>query len=92
MTFGFKRQARIMNLATIHIVEDRYGGVYSKAKWVAVANYDERNLNEYPDPFGDDEDAMEFWWSSRVLPDWIAAGDTPNEALDNLYRKNGIDP
>ena len=81
----------------VAIVEDRYGGGYSGGRWLAVACADALHpgmtridfvLGRFSDgPGGDDGAAMGFWFDP---PDWIAVGDTPQEALDHLDQ--GIRP
>ena len=79
----------------VAIIEDRYGGAYSAGKWIAIAQADTAVFDtpygedyetraEYllsEGPHGGDPDAAEFWLAA---PDWIAVGDTPDEALANL--------
>ena len=79
------------NSFPVVIVEDRYGGTYSGGAWLAIANADERQdemqrvswILEFG-PHGGDCEAAEFWGSP---PHWIAAGMTPDEAVDALTRK-----
>lgn len=75
----------------IAIVEDRYSGVYSRGKWLAVNGADTLDNGCYriirtleQGPHGDDTDAMIFW---AEPPDWIASGNTPDQALANLMAK-----
>jgi hypothetical protein len=42
----------------------------------------------HPGPHGGDVQAMDFWFDDP--PNWIAAGDTPQAALDNLRIKFGV--
>jgi len=79
----------------IAIVQDRYSGVYSGGTWLAVARADllheERSRIDFvlsDGPHGDDSEAAEFW---AAPPDWIAVGDSPQEALDALLRGIGAD-
>jgi hypothetical protein len=73
-------------LYPVAIYEDRYGGCYSKGKWLAVAEADIHNLlNMQGGPYGDDTDCADFWGNP---PQWIAVGATPEEALNNLYEKH----
>jgi hypothetical protein len=74
----------------IAIVQDRYSGVYSGGAWLAVAQanlpHDGRSRIDFilgGSPHGDDSDAAEFW---AAPPDWIAVGNSPQRALDNLLR------
>lgn len=91
----------IDNLYPIAIVEDRYGGVYSGGKWIAIADHTESyseeddDLNRYEAVMaianGGDGDADDFWRNpNKNIPSWIAVGNTPKEAYENLKSKNGI--
>jgi hypothetical protein len=74
----------------IAIVQDRYGGSYSRGSWLAIANADREDCNGKTrvnycmndGPSGGDCSAMLFW--TMDAPGWIAAGNTPQEAVDNL--------
>jgi hypothetical protein len=67
-------------LYPVAIYEDRYGGCYSKGKWLAVAEADIHNLlNMQGGPYGNDTDCADFWGNP---PQWIAVGATPEEALN----------
>lgn len=77
----------------IAVVEDRYGGIYSGGRWLAIAAADtfENGLvrvafcvEEGSGPSGDDGDAMDFW---KDAPDWIASGDTPDAAIEKLRQQ-----
>jgi hypothetical protein len=75
----------------IVVLQDRYGGTYSGGKRLAISKADKLEngalriirVLEFG-PYGDDGDAMDFW---HDLPDWIAVGDTPDEAVANLRKK-----
>lgn len=81
----------------IAIISDRYGGAYSGGTWIAVAGMQNRKpgsavlkmLSEHDEepsnPWGDDIRAGDFWANP---PSWIAAGDTPEDALNALKKKN----
>jgi hypothetical protein len=76
----------------IVILEDRYNGVYSKGRWIAISEGDRLENGAYriircleDGPHGDDTDAALFWGSP---PSWLAVGDTPDEALNNLLAKH----
>ncbi len=80
----------------IAIVQDRYTGVYSGGTWLAISTADSPYngqsranfvLNE--GPHGDDSEAAEFWANP---PDWIAVGDSPQEALDRLLQGRDAGP
>lgn len=95
--------AKSIILWPVAIVEDRYEGTYSGGRWLAVggANVRDGYSNNTAvtrldfimgdegeeSPFGGDFEACAFW---TAPPDWIAVGDTPNEALANLYKKFGV--
>lgn len=64
------------------IIEDRYMGTYSGGLWVAFYGY--KNLDIIGDgPHADDVSARNFDYTQ----DWLAVGNTPQEALDNLIKK-----
>jgi hypothetical protein len=72
----------------IAIVEDRYTGVYSGGTWLAIFEarlpYKGQTRVDFvltEGPHGDDSEAAEFWANP---PDWIAVGNSPQEALDHL--------
>lgn len=75
----------------IAIVEDRYGGVYSRGKWLAVNGADTLDNGCYriirtleQGPHDEDTEAMLFWADP---PEWIASGHTPDQAFANLMAK-----
>ena len=81
----------VLTTYPIAIVEDRYHGTYSGGEWLAIAMADAVDNGAYRiircldgGPHGDDTDAMFFWQSP---PGWIAAGHTPQSALDELMKK-----
>lgn len=72
----------------IAVFEDRYGGIYSQGRWLAVSQADTPlgRINRAGwlldnGPFGGDVEAMEFW---EVPPAWIAVGGTPEQAIARL--------
>jgi hypothetical protein len=84
----------------VAIIADRYGGIYSGGEWLAIAGFgvagkgesaarlvETHMTDEVPNPWGDDIMAMDFWESP---PNWIAVGNTPDEALAALKRKSGF--
>lgn len=80
-----------LDLYPIAVVQDRYGGVYSHGAWLAVARSNHLENGAYrivrcleDGPHGDDSDAALFWSDP---PDWIAAGGSPDEAINNLQEK-----
>jgi len=73
-------------LYPIHIIQDRYNGIYSKGDWLAISRYHEyRDSDIENDPLSDDCSARNFWLGP--VPKWIGVGNTPNEALENLLSK-----
>lgn len=70
---------------SVTILEDRYGGAYSGGQWIAIANSDIHKI-KYVDyeANGDDGSSIDFWDDA---PDYVAVGDTPNQALNNLYNR-----
>ncbi|HEX8484434.1 hypothetical protein [Sphingomonas sp.] len=80
-----------INLYPIMVVEDRYQGVYSGGCWWAVACADELLENKMRGqwlmengPGSDDVTCGVFW--SRPPP-WIAAGQSPDDAVASLVAK-----
>jgi hypothetical protein len=77
----------------VAIVQDRYAGIYSNGIWLAVAQADQKCegqsrvdfilSDQSRGPHGDDTEAMRFWADP---PEWIAVGNSPQEALDHLLR------
>lgn len=73
------------------ILEDRYGGMYCNGRFVAVAqaDIDHEGMTRISwcmakGPSAPPPEAMSFWDSP---PRWVAAGDTPDEAMTNLMVK-----
>lgn len=85
--------AEIDGLWPIALIEDRYSGVYSGGRWLAIANANaeiERDGSRiqnvlFGDAYADDISAAGFWVET---PEWIAVGNTPDEALDALRAKH----
>jgi hypothetical protein len=83
----------------IAVISDRYGGVYSGGKWIAVAGLSRGGMGEAVlkmlsyegdierdlSPWGSDTCAGDFWCDP---PKWIAVGDTPEQAINALKAKN----
>ena len=66
----------------IVIHQSRYGGVYEGAQWFAIFCGD-----TFPDrSIGDDVECSDFWGPEESKTCGI--GDTPNDALDDLFSKN----
>jgi hypothetical protein len=81
---------RVDDLYEVEIHQDRYGGAYSHGKWFAAWMWAEGCVYAVIEdaiiagPKADDVSAANFW---HEPPRWIAVGDTPNEALENLKAK-----
>ena len=96
---GISKDVR-MKHHPVAILEDRYNGAYSKGSFLCIsehtshdlgiANTDEVNnqgmWSRYDYLIGyarsEDLEAEEFW---KNPPNWVAVGNTPDEALLNLY-------
>lgn len=79
------------NFYPIMIRQSRYLGVYEGGRWHAVPSCeagDTWNMNYYEYLNGDDEHAVNFWMSDESI--FIGVGDTPNDALSDMYKKNTI--
>jgi hypothetical protein len=70
----------------IIITQSRYSGTYEGGKWFAYHSDIPLTLAYYDYIDGDDCYAVDFWNSdeSRLF----GIGDTPNEALEDMYKKN----
>ena len=65
----------------ITIVQDRYNGVYSGGKWLALKQY----ATDIPYELdSDDTTCIDFWFRTKQI---IGKGNTPNEALKDLINK-----
>lgn len=71
------------SLYPIAIRESRYGGLYEGGRWFAIA----RCLEIPEKAIGDDSEAIDFWGSPDAF--LIGVGDTPNDALADLYERYG---
>lgn len=77
-------------LYPVFIIEDRYGGTYSKGKWIAMSEYDKNTFDFLQEgPHNCDPEARDFWDNEAPKRSDIAVGNTPNEALNNLLGKMG---
>lgn len=76
------------SLYPIVIRESRYNGVYEKGMWHAIANCvsETWNMEYFEYLYGDDEDAIAFWWESDAAKK-VGVGATPNKALEDLFKK-----
>lgn len=77
----------------VTVVQDRYQGIYSRGRWLAIANAKEHLGSTLRGgwvlengPSGGDMDAAGFWSDA---PDWIASGDTPDDAFNKLCLASG---
>ncbi len=79
----------------VTIIQDRYRGVYSGGKWIALAGDDHGDLDWFPvlrtamddwGPHGGNIAAKDFWSEEHAN---ISVGDTPDEAYANLLKKIG---
>lgn len=66
------------------IVRTRYSGCYEGGAWAAFNLYGDSGFLVGHD--GPDLEAAEWWDLYRNSP-WVAVGNTPQQALDNLTRK-----
>jgi hypothetical protein len=72
------------------IVQDRYGGVYSGAKWLCFVD-----ISLVPEEiYCSDDVCYAFWNNIRMYEDYviesdckIGKGNTPDEALKDFYNK-----
>lgn len=72
------------NIYPVTVVMDRYSGVYSGAKWLAL-NIDAQAL---PDEIGADDPTEEHFWrehKDELFP--IGRGETPDKAIEDLKDK-----
>lgn len=90
-----EEHVRLMHYPVV-VVEDRYGGTYSRGTWLAIAEADQLKsgktratfvLEDEKGPSGGDVEAMWFW---HAPPGWIAVGNSPDDAVSNLRR--GVRP
>ena len=70
-----------INIYPLTIISDRYGGVYSGARFTAWNEYD----SDVPyEASANDMMCGEFWDKTKKK---VGKGNTPNEALEDLYSK-----
>lgn len=72
---------KVNELWPLTIISDRYNGQYSGAKYTAW-NVHSEYLPKEPD--SGDYECQEFWEKNEWV---VGKGNTPNEALTNLYSK-----
>jgi hypothetical protein len=87
----------LQDVYPVMIVLDRYSGVYSGGQWLAVANANAPAggmsrmafvmTHDGDGPGSDDCGAIAY---GEAPDEWIATGDDPNKALQNLL--NGVRP
>jgi len=76
----------------IAVFEDRYMGTYSGGEWIAVAECDKQEVPgtrfeiAFSGTHGSDPEAATFGVMITIIP-WIAVGNTPNEAVENIRFK-----
>ena len=80
------------DLHPIMVLQDRYGGCYSGGRWLAIREADRLENGAYRvvrclegGPSDEDIEAREFWTNP---PSWIAAGQTPDEAVAALIARS----
>lgn len=73
------------DLYPIIVFQSRYSGVYEGGEWFAISGFENlsSDLNDYFE--GDDCDAVDFWEKNHDFP--IAAGSSPNDAVNSLIAK-----
>lgn len=81
----------------VAIVQDRYCGTYSRGEWLAVGDFEARDVRGPRGPtrldfvmlnaHDSDPEAMEFWCGEAAELPWLAVGDTPDQALAALYAR-----
>jgi hypothetical protein len=77
-------------LYPVIVVQDRYSGVYSGGRWLAIANGRDagnRMADVWCGAHGGDTEAAEFGADIPSLH-WIAVGETPDEAVAALVAKS----
>ncbi len=75
-----------LDMYPIVVLEDRYSGAYSGGLWIAVAEGDKRRRMDevWAGAHGDDITAAEW---AQNMPEWVAVGGSPNDAVRNLHNK-----
>jgi hypothetical protein len=67
----------------IAIVQDRYSGTYTGGRWVAIPHADYASFDYTV--WGDDGSCMEWAFENIEEHKQVGVGDTPQEALDDLF-------
>jgi hypothetical protein len=70
---------------SVTIIKDRYNGAYSYGKWTAWGCHHD----DVPEEPGDDDVTCANFWED--FNGKVGLGETPNEALENLYSGNWRD-
>lgn len=86
------QKADRLTLYPIAIRESRYSGAYEGGKWHAIPNCNGGevwNMEYFDYLHGDDESAISFWIDSDAAKK-IGVGETPNDALADLFKKSFI--
>ena len=66
------------------VIADRYDGVYSGGRFLAF----NRRFYDIPEAIAsDDVSCSEFWSIFKNRNEIVGLGDTPDEAIKNLYHK-----
>lgn len=67
----------------IVVFQSRYQGVYEGGLWFALAN-----CEQIPEgPWGDDDECLDWFTANELV---AGVGDTPDEAVTDLLRKDEI--
>lgn len=67
----------------IAIVQDRYRGTYTGGRWIAIPHADTSSFDYTV--WGDDVSCMEWALENIESNKQVGVGDTPQEALDDLF-------
>ena len=84
LRYWLVRQRPDPDPVAVTITRDRYGGSYSKGKWVAWP-LDPEQVPDDAD--ADDSTAYNFWYRAWQEQWRIGLGNTPDEALADLRRR-----
>jgi hypothetical protein len=74
----------LLDLWPVAIWQSRYGGTYEGGRWIAIGNCEILPQNT---PMMDSDVPCSNFWHSKEA-DHIGRGATPNEALEDLIRRN----
>lgn len=70
----------------ILILQSRYSGVYEGGHWQAWPQLASPELMP-PAAHGDDVECQLFWFESKIASK-VGRGDTPNDALADMFKRN----